>query len=177
MVDAPLAVPPPRVGVEAPAQNMNLALIQARFNPEGMLCSSKRHSTFSTHQRENTALIFFLYENKSSLLHEEFYHEMQDEDTEIDYTPVEDPRTRYRGKLSLEERKVKYRKGYLRNHISEALGPGGTQPRTKTVDFDAFTADPVHFVNYIQTKVKSNGQLNKPGVYARYKSNLTYLFR
>ena len=49
VVDATPAVPSPHAGVEAPAQNMNLALIQARFNPEGMLRSSKRHSTFSTH--------------------------------------------------------------------------------------------------------------------------------
>lgn len=165
--------------VLAPAtfqQNLNLASIRAQFNPEGMLRSSRGRSTFANHQRENTALIFYLYEKLPTVLCPEFCHELEDEDHSIDNVVVYD--RRYRGRLTLSQRIAKHRRETIKACIAQALGPPGTTPPTQTVNFDAFTSDPEIFIGFIMTKKKGEEEeLMKPGVYAGYRSNLTYLFR
>ena len=66
------AAPPAAAAV--PLINLNLEAIRQRFSdPREILLSSRGDSTFSNHQRENTKLIFYLYENNHQFLYDEFY--------------------------------------------------------------------------------------------------------
>lgn len=168
---------PPQIAIAA--ANLNLENIKRQFNPEGMLRSSRSSSTtFNSTQRENEKLIFWLYENHPEFLVEDFCHHLQDVDSTIDYSPImPDPKKKYRYKTTVEQRKINLRETILRKEISDALGPGGIRPTTPTINFDAFTDTPLLFVNYIQTKVKTDGKLMKPGVYSGFHTNLNNLFR
>ena len=152
--NAPAAAPNPAV---AAAQNPTLQAMRERFNPEGMRRASRAPSAWETHQGENAALIFHLYENDKQFLDIDFLHELEDVDTEIDYAHVANPRRKCRGNKTVEQRKVACRVCLLRQTASDALGPGGTTPVKRTVDFDAFAADAATYFNYAQTKVKAVG--------------------
>jgi len=66
------AAPPAAAAV--PLINLNLEAIRQRFkDPWEILLSSRGDSTFCNHQRENTKLIFYLYENNHQFLYDEFY--------------------------------------------------------------------------------------------------------
>ena len=63
------AAPPAAAAV--PLINLNLEAIRQRFSdPREILLSSRGDSTFSNHQRENTKLIFYLYENNHQFLYD-----------------------------------------------------------------------------------------------------------
>ncbi len=151
---------------------------RSRMNPEGMRMSSRSPSSFTSHLRENTRLILWLYEHHPQMLEETFRHELHDiDDPTIDYEPVIHPRTRYRGKKTLDERMANYRYDILKEHVKATLGPGGTRPTGPTINFDAFTVNAETFGLYIGEKKKSDDALMKPGVYQAYKSNLNHLFK
>lgn len=165
--------------VPAARVNANLESIRARFNPAGILASSRSKSTFNNHQRENTKLILYLFENSPELLNDQFCHDLHDEEASIDYSRITHPPRgyRYKGTKSVEERIECRRQDMMRQYIGSVLGGPGTVAQTQTVDLDAFTSDPEIFVRYIMTKVKENGQMMKPQVYASYRSNLSFLFK
>ena len=170
------AAPPAAAAV--PLINLNLAAIRQRFkDPREILLSSRGDSTFCNHQRENTKLIFYLYENNHQFLYDEFYRELRQVDSIINYDHITHPRRRYRGDLTEEERIAKHREKYLRTHICTVLGEAGTRATRQTIDLDAFTDDPEHFVSFITTRVQDTGELMKPIVYGGYKSNLMFLFK
>jgi hypothetical protein len=167
---------PPAAGVLA--VNLNLDAIRQRFrDPRAILRASRGESTFGNHQRENTKLIFYIYENDHQLLNDQFYHQLRQVDVMIDYNHITQPRRPYRGILTEEQRIVKHREHCLRTHICTVLGEPGTRATQQTIDLDAFTDNPEHFVNFITTRVKDTGELMKPGVYSGYKSNLAFLFK
>ena len=175
-IPIPPTPPPPLIMPATALPNLNLAAIRAQFNPEGMLRSSRGRSTFANHQRENKALIYYLYEKIPTVLYPEFCHELEDEEQSIDNTVVNN--RRYHGRLNLSQRIEKHRRETIKAFIAHALGPPGTIPPSRTVNFDAFTRDPEIFIGFIMTKKKGEAEeLMKPGVYAGYHSNLTYLFR
>lgn len=157
--------------------SLQLQQIKQHFNPEGMLKKSRSSSTFNSNQAENTRLIFYLWTNSPQLLYDDFAHHLYDVDASIDYNDITNPTTKKRYKTSVEQRKQERREKTIRNEISEALGPGGTRPTQRTINFDAFTSDPEIFVKYIQTRVKADGALMRPGVYGGYHTNLNNLFR
>ena len=170
------AAPPAAAAV--PLINLNLEAIRQRFSdPREILLSSRGDSTFCNHQRENTKLIFYLYENNHQFLYDEFYRELRQVDSIINYDHITHPRRRYRGDLTEEERIAKHREHYLRTHICTVLGEAGTRATRQTIDLDAFTDDPEHFVSFITTRVQDTGELMKPIVYGGYKSNLMFLFK
>ena len=165
------------------APSLSLQACHDAFNADGMRQRSREPSTFAGHQRENSKLIIFLYEQHPAYLVPEFLHELEDLDAEIDYSPLF--AKRYRGTLTDEQRKVNYRIHLLRELIGATLGPAGTDPRCATVDLKAFTASPEIYAKYIETKVDTvplpgggtRIKLRKPGVYSSYKSCLSYLFK
>ena len=79
--------------------------------------------------------------------------------------------------MTEEERIAKHREKYLRTHICTVLGEAGTRATRQTIDLDAFTDDPEHFVSFITTRVQDTGEVMKPIVYGGYKSNLMFLFK
>mmetsp|Transcript_7751 Transcript_7751/g.15829 ORF Transcript_7751/g.15829 Transcript_7751/m.15829 type:complete len:126 (+) Transcript_7751:455-832(+) len=90
------AAPPAAAAV--PLINLNLEAIRQRFSdPREILLSSRGDSTFSNHQRENTKLIFYLYENNHQFLYDQFYRELQQVDGIINYDHITHPRRCYNG--------------------------------------------------------------------------------
>ena len=86
------------------------------------------------------------------MLQEDFAHELDDINTEPDYTPIEQRHAKYvknKGKKSLEERKEEYRMGLLKDGIASALGEPGTTPNQRTVMFDALRDNYDVFVSYL----------------------------
>ena len=174
--DVPAAPSVPPISPIGGSFNL-LDQIKQNFHPEGMLRHSRSKSTFSTTQRENEKLIFYLWIHNSAMLHDAFDHHLHDVDATIDYTHITNPIKRYRGAKSEQERERECREKVIRSEISEALGPGGTKPTTPTINFDAFTADAKIYIGYIQQKIKDDGQMMKPGVYGGYHTSLNNLFR
>ena len=161
-MDFDVLPPTPATVVGAPIRpvpSFNLQQIRARFHPEGMLKSSRSTSTFAGTQRENEQLIYYLWKENPGMLYTEFCNHLRDVDAAIDYSHITDPIKRYRGKKPRQQRMQEHSIQSLRKAISEALGPGGTRPTTLTIDFDAFTTDPVTYIEYIKTKVKADDVL------------------
>ena len=76
----------------APVVNLNLEAIRQRFrNPQAILRASRGETTFCNHQRENTKLILYIYENNHELLNDHFYHELRQADGMIDYDHITHP--------------------------------------------------------------------------------------
>jgi len=114
------------------------------------------------------------------MLQEDFAHELDDINTEPDYTPIEQRHAKYvknKGKKSLEERKEEYRMGLLKDGISSALGEPGTTPNQRTVKFDALRDNYDVFVSYLCSCRKEGGGLLKKTSYTGMRSSFTYLFR
>ena len=167
----------PPVMAQRSQRSARLSATKAKWTAEGMLKNSKSESAFDSHQRENEMLIYHLFRNDPSMLHDSYCHHLHDVEATITYEHITHPRNRYRGKKTEAERKAEWDQTVLRKEISGALGPGGTRRPEPTVNFTAFTADPVTYAKYIQRKVKKGDVLMKPGVYAGYVSSLRYLFK
>eukprot|EP00984_Skeletonema_dohrnii_P026332 scaffold15683_cov71-Skeletonema_dohrnii-CCMP3373.AAC.3 len=87
------AVAPPAAAA-VPLINLNLEAIHQKFkDPRKILLSSRGDSTFCNHQRENTKLIFYLYENNHQFLYDEFYRELRRVDSIINYDHITHSRT------------------------------------------------------------------------------------
>lgn len=157
-----------------------LADLRANFTPEGVKKKAKATSTFKKHQNNNERFILYLYEFKREKLVDNLAHELDDINTDPDYSAVEEQYPKYKknkGKKSLAERKEDYRVQLLRDCISHALGQPGTVPFARTVDFDALRSSCDLFVSYLCSCRRANGGILKKAAYTGIRSSLTYLFR
>ncbi|KAL7524621.1 hypothetical protein ACHAWF_001023, partial [Thalassiosira exigua] len=129
----------------------------------------------------NERFVLFLYLNNDfrHFLDERFLRELEDIDTEPDYSSVIASFRKYRkngGKKTLEERKQGYRLYLLRKHISHGLGEPGLRPRSRTVDLNALESNVDVFLEYCTNERRTNGGVLKGQSYASFRSSLTYLF-
>ena len=104
-------------------------------------------------------------------------HALDDVAAEIEYSIVENRHRRYKGKKTLEQRKVDFRARTLREEIKDALGvPPGNNRRT--INFDELNKDHDIFLKYL-TEVcrKEDGGLHRAVSYTSQRSSLTFLYR
>ena len=161
-MDFDVLPPTPATVVGAPIRpvpSFNLQQIRARFQPEGMLNSSRSTPTFAVTQRENEQLIYYLWKEHPGMLHTEFCNHLHDVDAAIDYSHIIDPIKRFRGEKPRQQRMQEHSIQSLWKSISEDLGPGGTRHTTRTINVDAFTTNLVTYIEYIKTKVKADDVL------------------
>lgn len=156
----------------APIQNFTLQATSDRYHPEEMhrdmrAKSACSESAFNTHQLNNTDLIFYIYENQSNMLCDDFRHELEGIDRTIDYYYYDNASHRDTWRANL-----------LREAISDALGPYGMKPAKMTVDFAAFTADVTTYMGYVRAKEKCDGGTTQcdEGRRGGCNSSLVYLF-
>ena len=168
----------------APQVGVHLQQMRANFNAANIRRKSKSPGTFSKHQKENERFILYLFDHEElhPYLHQNFLHELHDEEASIDYSGIINGYTAYvnksRGKTvkSLQERKEDHRETVLRSHISYSLNEPAMQPRAQTVDLHAIEQNVDMLLDYMASATKEDGGMMRPKTYGGYRSSLTYLF-
>ena len=160
----------------------HLGELQGSRIPKNGRHSPTVENTFTKRQRDNMKFILFLFENEEfhPYLHEPFLHELQNINTNIDYTEVRDKQRMYRkngGKKSLQERENEYRRNLLRKHIEYSLNSPLKAPRTQTVDLPALEKNVHVFAKYIASANEIyNKKLRPVAFYMSLRVGLRYLF-
>ena len=159
------------MGLPPSLPNPQLQELHASLTPDNLLKAQREKTTFTNWQYVHTAFVLFTYLNTPQYIEDAFKHHLDDIDAAIDYGPITNPPRRYRGPLSITQRKKNYREKILREEISVALGHGGLAPRRVTVNLQAYTDDPIHYVKYLIKKTEENGKFFVPDHYSQMKSH------
>ena len=175
-----------------------LADVRAEMTLEGIKNATRARKTFSKRNGENVSFILWLFDNKPEFLEDQFRQLLQRTDNEIDYSIL--TRKRYRGKKTIDERKVELRKSSLADVCKSVLKDlsqvGGIElswtseripltfvhnfqaPTMATVDLEAVANDVAgSFFEYICNRKKQDGGLMMASCYTGYRSAFSFLFK
>eukprot|EP00984_Skeletonema_dohrnii_P037432 scaffold39508_cov233-Skeletonema_dohrnii-CCMP3373.AAC.1 len=160
-----------QMGIPPSAPNPRLQELHANLSPNNLLRSQREAKTFENWQYVHTAFVLYTYLNTPQYIDDAFRRHLREVDATIDYGVITNPPRRYRGPLSIDERKKRHRETILREKISDALGHGGMQPLRTTINLPAYTDDPIHYVQYLIAKTEKNGKFFVPDHYTQLRSH------